>query len=127
MRRAFLVGLLAAASLAGCGDQPPRTHAEQAAIAGCRQRADEAFLKQNRALLSERTMVDSPFSSTGITGITSAGLGDRFARDQMVSDCVAGLNGSNPSAVSGTATIDQSTGPAMYRSAPLTGSRQLVP
>ncbi len=79
----------------------------QQASAACRTRADEIYLKQNRALMSVRDQRDNPFAATGISGNTTEGLGDLYGRDQMLAGC---LNSIGPAAPSGAAS---GVGPAM--------------
>jgi hypothetical protein len=80
------------------------TRADPAAVAACRTRADEVYAQQNRVDLSRRDSRDTPFSSQYVSGITSAGLGQRYAYDQMVSSCISG-------SAAGANTTDQGTGP----------------
>ena len=97
--------LLPALMATACTPAANRTvaRADPQVTAACRTRADDVYARQNRADLSRRDQRDSPFSSSGNTGITSAGLGERYARDRMVASCVA--------ANSGGSTSDASTGP----------------
>jgi hypothetical protein len=96
-------------ALAGCEKPLPPSRASVAALSACRTRADEIYLKQNRAVLSERDQSYSPQSASGLSGITTTGLADLYGRDQMVSDC---LNSMGPASPQGPG-IDGSTGPAM--------------
>lgn len=109
-RAALLVGL---AVLPGCYNRPPPSRAEQAALNACRRRADQIFLEQNRAYLSERDTRDSPFASSGLTGITSEGLGDRYGRDEMVASCLNGADLGASGRAAANPGIDRGTGPAM--------------
>ncbi len=82
---------LAVALLApGCAPwaTKPQSRVSAAAAAACRSRTDQVYERQNRYLLSERDTRDSPFSTSGTTGITSAGLSQRFARDSMYDSCI---------------------------------------
>jgi hypothetical protein len=93
MIRPYFVLAAASLGLAACAAQTPRTRADAATNAACEQRADEVYLKQNRADLYRSDVYnsstrDAPFASTGLTGITSAGLPQRYARDTMLSDCI---------------------------------------
>lgn len=80
-----------------------RTRADPQTAAACRARADEVYARQNRADLSRRDERDTPFSASRNSGITSAGLGDLYARDRMVASCIA---------TSGAGSSDASTGSA---------------
>jgi hypothetical protein len=100
-RAATLAVLVAAAaSVAGC-NQPPsadRAHASAATRASCRSRADEVYLKQNRAEIYQADTYatatrDSPYGAAGLPGITTNGLSGRFAREQMEDDCINSTNG----------------------------------
>ena len=89
-------GLLAAvlATLGGCASRAPGGSRDAAALTACRRRADEIYSKQNRAELYRSDVFatssrDAPFATTGLPGITSRGLGGAFARDNLVSDCLA--------------------------------------
>ncbi len=86
-----LVATLAATLGAGGCAAPattPRSRASAAALAACRTRTDQAYDRQNRYLLSERDTRDSPFSTSGTTGITTTGLSQRYARDNMFDSCI---------------------------------------
>ncbi len=85
---------------AGPGAAPggPGGRPSPAAVAACRQRADAIYLKQNRALLSERNQSFSPYSSTGLPDNPAQGLGAKFGRDQDLADC---LRSSGPAAPTG--------------------------
>jgi hypothetical protein len=114
MSRPYFV-LAAAVGLAACTAQPPRTRADAATAAACEQRADEVYLKQNRADLyrSDRYSTstrDAPFASTGLPGVTTDGLSQRYARDTMISDCIR------------ESSMDVQTGPAPAPAAPPTGA-----
>ncbi len=92
--------MLALIGVAGCGAPPDRgTVAQQAA---CRERADEVYLRQNRAEIYRADQYatstrDAPYGSSGVIGNTSSGLSGRYARDSMVSDCIAGaVNAATP-------------------------------
>ncbi len=79
--------LLAGLCLAGCaGSVHPRRDA--GLLSSCRARTEQEFNRQNRDLLSFRDNTDTPFSTSFDSGITSAGLSRRFARDQLMSSCV---------------------------------------
>lgn len=101
-------------------DMLPARHESPTNLSGaasCRQRADDIFLKQNRAYLTQRDTRDSPFSSTGLAGVTSAGLGSRYGRDEMVDDCIAASQ-SGRSAADTIPVTDVSPGVAGAGTAP---------
>ncbi len=84
---------LLAGSLVHCASRTPPTHRDVAALAACRQRADEVYQKQNRAELYRSdefatSSRDAPFASTGLPGITTRGLSGEYARDVLVDDCL---------------------------------------
>jgi hypothetical protein len=85
--------LVAALSLAGC-TQPagPRAGASPAQTAACRQRSEEVYLTQNRgdvyrADTYATSTRDAPFGG-GLASVPSSGLSQRYARDQMLDDCL---------------------------------------
>ncbi len=91
----LLLALLAAA----CQPLPPPTaaqRAQRAEVAACRSDTDAAFEKQNRYLLSERDTTDSPYSSSGDTGITTRGLSQQYGYDEDFSRCLAATKAGNP-------------------------------
>ena len=90
MNRPTSLALIGALAVSGCGlfAAPPRPVASAATVAACRTRTDEVFARQNRYLLSERDTRDAPFSTSGDTGITTAGLSSRYARDNLYDSCV---------------------------------------
>lgn len=112
-------GLLAAGLLGGCAaPQPTRSQTVAAAdLSACRARADEIYNKQNRAeVYRSDTFVsdtrDSPFSVSGLPGITSNGLSGLYQRDNMVSSCVGNsgaaageANGFGPSGAASTTAV----------------------
>lgn len=89
-RRAAPAALLALGLLAGCtfgGPAKPRTDAQRA-TAACKVDADRAYLQQNRVLLSERSQRDTPFSSSGMVGVTSSGLPQLYGRSADFEACL---------------------------------------
>ena len=80
--------------------RPPMSRAERADYDACRARADAVFNQQNRAALSERDMRDTPFSTNYVSGITSAGLSNRYDRDNLLAGCTPGRQ-----------PVDDGTGP----------------
>ena len=96
--------LLAVTATAGCQyfeQQEPRRASSAADITACRKRADQIFELQNRGAVyaadtyrtSDR---DSPYATTGLTGVTSAGLGAQYQRDQFEDDCLRSTNSTAP-------------------------------
>ncbi len=90
MFRALLPALLVLLA-AGCTRPPqtPATRASAAAVASCRSSANQAFDRQNRFLLSERSTTDSPFSTSGDPGVTTRGLTERYDYDTQLQSCLA--------------------------------------
>ena len=80
--------------------RPPMSAAERADYNECRKRADAVYNQQNRAALSERDTRDTPFATNYVSGITSAGLSSRFARDDLLAGCTPGRQ-----------PVDDGTGP----------------
>lgn len=95
---------LAATTLAGCTPLPPPSHAEQAAASACETAADRTFNTQNRYLLSERDQRDTPFSVSGLPGVTSNGLGQRYGRDEQLAGCLRENSETTDTALSQSAT-----------------------
>jgi hypothetical protein len=93
---------LTLAVLAGCnpGPQPMTTQARATAAtrAACRASTERSFNEQNRYLLSERDTTDSPFSTSGVTGVTTRGLSQRYDYDTLLQNCLssAGAGQANP-------------------------------
>lgn len=102
MIRSLFPAILLAPALAcgACQPAQPMTKAARADYQACRARADQVFDQQNRATLSERDTRDSPYATSGIPGITSAGLGSRYSRDSLVAGCSPGMQ-----------PVDDGTGP----------------
>ncbi len=104
--------LLAVTLLAGC-NSTPRDRGTAAQQAACRERADEIYIKQNRAEIyaADRYATstrDAPYGSSGLVGVTSAGLSGRYARDGLITDCINGLT--NNTAPASGATPDRAVG-----------------
>ena len=91
--------VLAVVLLAGAGCTPrPETatsRSSAAAAASCRASTESSFNRQNRYLLSERDTTDAPFSTSGVTGITTRGLTQRYDYDTQLASCLSesGNNG----------------------------------
>jgi len=99
---ARLLPLIPILALTACYSPPAggggRAHASAATIAACGKRADEVYLRQNRdEIYRADTYVgstrDSPFSGGGQSGITTAGLSGRYARDSYQEACLNSANG----------------------------------
>ncbi len=106
------------ALLAACTPAPPPSpaqRAQRAEAAACRSDADASFEKQNRYLLSERDTTDAPFSASGVSGITTRGLSQRYGYDQDLSRCLAATRSGNPN---GPSTSTQPPPPAGTPMAP---------
>lgn len=91
-------------ALGACAKSPAQSSADRAVAAACRQEVDRVYAAQNRRELSYRDQRDTPFASSYNSGVTSAGLGTRFGRDNDVQSCVSQ---NRPGAVAG----DAGTGP----------------
>lgn len=109
---------LLATACARPGATAARFRGDPQVAAACRARADEVYARQNRAELSRRDERDTPFSSSRVSGITSAGLGDLYARDRMVASCIATSGGSSSDASTGSAFSGPNAGPASSTVAP---------
>ena len=123
-RPAFVV-LAAALAVAGCSLDfggpspaallPSPTRAEQTQLAdvnACRARADQVFTRQNRDAVYRVDTYntdtrDAPFGTSGLKGVTSAGLSQQFGRDTMVENCLRGSGAAAPT----TSRDLQTTGP----------------
>lgn len=81
--------LLAPLLLGGCGLPRQQSSADRAISLACRQQVDRAYAVQNRRDLSYRDQRDTPFANSYNAGVTSAGLGQRFGRDNDVQSCVS--------------------------------------
>ena len=75
------------------------SRADAATQAFCRQRAEEVYTSRNRGALYQSDSRDSPFSASYVPSVTSRGLSDRYAMDEMVADCIRNTGErSNPTA-----------------------------
>ncbi len=73
---------------------PARPRAEVAAVSACRVRADEVFERQNcdhvyRSDAYQTDTRDAPFATSGMRGVTTAGLSQQFGRDNTLDECSA--------------------------------------
>ena len=100
------LAFLSILTVCACSPPPPPTpqaRADQQTLAACRQRADQVYAEQNRGAGYEADNRASPFSSSYVPGITTRGLGERYSRDTMISNCVRNAN----------SDVDRGAGPAM--------------
>lgn len=79
-----LVGLLSLGACAARTASPGDLDRQ----ADCRAQVDRQYEKQNRYLLSEQDQTGTPYSSHGIPGDTTSGLGDLYRRDRNIDDCM---------------------------------------
>jgi hypothetical protein len=93
------VGLLAA----GCTRSPPPTRSDLSLRASCRAQSEASYNRQNRALLSTRDTTDTPFSTSGLSGITTNGLSREYDREVNLDNCLRGNGGASAPAGDGTA------------------------
>jgi hypothetical protein len=91
-----LAPLLALGIFVGCTPAPPPTRSQVAARAACRAESEATYNRQNRDLLSARDTTDTPFSTSGFSGNTTAGLSREYAREQFLDNCLKGNNGGPP-------------------------------
>ncbi len=98
---ARLLPIAASLMLAACYNPPEssggRARANAGTVAACGKRADDVYLRQNRDEIYRADNYvgntrDSPFSGTGLSGITSAGLSGRYARDNIQEACLNSAN-----------------------------------
>jgi len=86
-----LVGAVLAAACTFGG--PPPSRADLAGQSACRERADQVFRRQNRdnafrVDAYQTDTRDAPFATSGLKGVTSAGLPEQYGRDTMVDNCL---------------------------------------
>jgi len=76
--------------LAGCtfGAPSQQSRANQVTVAACRERAESAYVEQNRDLLYQNDNSTTPYSAGPSTGIPTHGLSSLYAHQQAVDDCV---------------------------------------
>jgi hypothetical protein len=96
---AALLGLTACAGA-------PRLHGSAAQERACRARADEIYLKQNRADIYRADAYatsgkDAPFAGAG--RLDAPSLSDQYARDQILDACLNGAGDAQPGPSSETA------------------------
>ena len=111
IRTLFPAVLLPVLLLCGaCQPAQPMSKAARADYQACRARADQVYNQQNRAMLSERDTRDAPFATSGLPGITSAGLSSRYSRDSLLAGCTGGAQ-----------PVDNGTGPTFAGPASVSG------
>jgi hypothetical protein len=98
--RVLAIGLIAGSLGAGCTPAPPPSRSAVAARAACQAETEATYNRQNRDLISQRDQTDTPFSTSGLSGITTTGLSREYARESMLDDCLKGTRPS-PSAGAG--------------------------
>ncbi len=62
--------------------------ADPAAVAYCRQQAEDVYNAQNRGARLQTSNRDTPFSGAYTPNTTTRGLSDRYAMDAMIGDCI---------------------------------------
>ncbi|MBV8916416.1 MAG: hypothetical protein JOZ05_25685 [Acetobacteraceae bacterium] len=82
--------LLPAMALAQCSPPPPPTGQarDAATLAACREHAAEVYDRNNRDTIYTISSRDSPYSANYTPGVTSRGLSQRFANENLIRDCV---------------------------------------
>jgi len=92
--------LLSALALlgAGCVRQAPESHASAAERAACTQHADTVYTMRNpdgvyQADTYATSIRDEPYAGAGGPGLPTEGLSNRYQREQWISDCLNGGNG----------------------------------
>ena len=88
--------------LGACAMPAPRSSADRAVAAACRQEVDRVYAAQNRRDLSYRDQRDTPFAASYNSGITTTGLSSRFGRDNDVQGCISQNRPGAPAGVPGT-------------------------
>lgn len=89
--RGLGLALLGCLVLTGCtfGSPSPQSRVDAATVAACRRQADQIYEEQNRgAIYSSESQVNTPSSGSYQPGITNRGLGERYVREKMISNCV---------------------------------------
>ena len=96
IRPSRLAPLLLVALAAGCSAPGPGGGGGVASTAACRARADEVYLRQNRADIYRADQYaaggkDAPFGGGAL--INAPSLSARFARERLVDNCLAARPG----------------------------------
>jgi hypothetical protein len=95
----LMAGLLAA----GCTPAQPQTKAQASLQSSCRAQSEAAYNRQNRDLLSTRDTTDTPFSTSGVSGITTRGLSREYDREVQLDNCLRAGGGAGAQSRDGTA------------------------
>ncbi len=106
MTRPIFALLLAGLLAAGCTPAPPPSRSAVAARAACRAQTEAAYNRQNRDLLSTRDTTDTPFSTSGLSGITTNGLSREYDRQTTLDNCLR-TSGAGQAAAPGNGTAVQ--------------------
>ncbi len=118
---ARLLPFAASLVLAACYNPPEsgggRARASASTVAACGKRADDVYLRQNRDEIYRTdnyvgSTRDSPFSGTGLSGITTAGLSGRYARDNLQEACLNSANRPGGDSSDPAAALAPVNGPA---------------
>jgi hypothetical protein len=88
---------------AGCTRAPPPTRSQASLRTACRAQSEAAYNRQNRALLSTRDTTDTPFSTSGVSGITTNGLSREYDREVYLDNCLRGAGDAATPSGDGTA------------------------
>ena len=103
MNRPTLALLMAGLLAAGCTPAPPPSKATASLRTSCRAQSEASYNRQNRDLLSTRDTTDTPFSTSGVSGITTNGLSREYSREVALDNCLRNGGGSSAPAADGTA------------------------
>jgi hypothetical protein len=98
-----LPAALIALPVAACAPTPqtPQARAAAETVAACRERADEAYDRQNRGEIYNITDRNVPFSANYLPDVPNRGLSQLYAHDVMVRDCVRNTGTETSRAASG--------------------------
>jgi hypothetical protein len=96
---------LIALAVTACAPTPqtPQTRADAALVSACRERANEAYDRQNRGTIYSITDRDVPYSANYLPDVPSRGLSQLYAHDSMVRDCVRNTGTETSRTASGAA------------------------
>lgn len=87
--RLLLPGCAAAVLASSLGACAPKSQARLALEDACRSQANRIYDEQHRDLMSRDDQSTSPASSTGLMQFPGGALGDTYAHDQRVDDCIS--------------------------------------
>ena len=85
----LVVSSLAACGLAACAAGGGEDPAQRATADACRRDADRVWDAQHRDRLIADDQSLSPISAGGLPDDPSRGLGEQYAHDQRIDDCIA--------------------------------------